>query len=186
MSSFHPDTRGRWWSLFLGSLVQSCCGEGGTVQTNIAGICGECSQCLGHTGFTPAHGVCAFPVYTVQALGCSVWNCLRWALGCMHFPGLSHSGSGSRALSKAQTWLGLCFLPFPGHQRSSGDQVLGKHCRPQVGAVTYRLSCLCHSVFKMYSQHTFSGLPCVSSVELISGCNPPGGCQPSRIPRSLG
>ena len=149
-------------------------------------MCGECWQCLSHTGFAPADGMCAFPVYTVQALGCSVWNCLRWALGCMHFPGLSHSGSGSRALSKAQTWLGLCFLPFPGHQRSSGDQVLGKHCRPQVGAVTYRLSCLCHSVFKMYSQHTFSGLPCVSSVELISGCNPPGGCQPSRIPRSLG
>ena len=30
-------------------------------------MCWECSQCLGHTGFTPAHGVCAFPVYTAQA-----------------------------------------------------------------------------------------------------------------------
>ena len=36
---------------FLGSLVQSCCGEGGTLQTNITGVCGECSQCLGHTPF---------------------------------------------------------------------------------------------------------------------------------------
>ena len=26
-----------------------------------------------------AHSVCVFPVYTVQALGCSVGNCLRWA-----------------------------------------------------------------------------------------------------------
>ena len=34
--------------------------------------------------------------------------------------------------------------------------------------------------------HTFSGVPCVSSGELISGCNPPGRCQQSRIPRSLG
>ena len=25
---------------------------------------GMCSQGLGHTGFAPAHGVCAFPVYT--------------------------------------------------------------------------------------------------------------------------
>ena len=56
---------------YLGSLVQSCCGEGGTLQTNISVVCGECSQCLGHTGFAPAHGVCAFPVYAAQAPGCS-------------------------------------------------------------------------------------------------------------------
>ena len=55
----------------LGSLVQLCCGEGGTLQTNITGMCGECSQCLGLTGFAPAHGKCAFPVYTAQASGCS-------------------------------------------------------------------------------------------------------------------
>ena len=57
--------------IYLGSLVQLCCGEGGTLQTNITGICGECLQCLGHTGFAPAHGVCAFLVYTAQAPGCS-------------------------------------------------------------------------------------------------------------------
>ena len=56
---------------YLGSLVQSCCGEGGTLQTNITGMCGECSQCLGHTGFAPAHGVCGFPVYTAQVPDCS-------------------------------------------------------------------------------------------------------------------
>ena len=55
---------------YLGSFVQLCCGEGGTLQTNVTGVCGECSQCLGHTGFAPAHGVCAFPVYTAQAPGC--------------------------------------------------------------------------------------------------------------------
>ena len=31
-----------------------------------------------------------------------------------------------------------------------------------------------------------SGVPCVSSGDLISGCDPPGRCQPSRIPRTLG
>ena len=60
--------------LSLGLLVQSCCGEGGTLQTNITGMCGERLQCLSHTGFAPAHGVCAFSVYTAQALGCSVGN----------------------------------------------------------------------------------------------------------------
>ena len=37
--------------------------EGGTLQTTITGVCGECSQCLSHTGFAPTHHVCAFPVY---------------------------------------------------------------------------------------------------------------------------
>ena len=75
---------------FLGSLVQSCCGEGGTLQTNITGVCGECSQCLGHTGFAPIHDVCAFPVYTAQALGCSGDLSLGPPL-----PTCTHYGSGS-------------------------------------------------------------------------------------------
>ena len=54
MSDFHPDTRGVVVdSFFLGSLVQSCCGEGGMLQTNNTGVC---SQCLSHTGPAPAHG----------------------------------------------------------------------------------------------------------------------------------
>ena len=71
---------------YLGSLVQLCCGEGGTVQTNITGMCGECSQCLGHTGFVPAHGVCAFPVSGSSFL-------------CR---GLSKLGPGLRALPRSK------------------------------------------------------------------------------------
>ena len=56
---------------YLGSLIQSCCGEGGTLHTNITGVCEDCSQCLGHNGFSPTHSVCAFPDYTTHALGCS-------------------------------------------------------------------------------------------------------------------
>ena len=32
------------------SSVQSCCGEGGALQTDVA-VCGEHSPCSGHTGF---------------------------------------------------------------------------------------------------------------------------------------
>ena len=53
------------------SSVQSCCGEGGALQTDIA-VCGEHSPCSGHTGFAPHRGVCAFPVYTAHAPGCSI------------------------------------------------------------------------------------------------------------------
>ena len=56
---------------YLGSLVQLYCEEGGTLQTNITGICGECSQCLGHNGFASIHGMCAFSIYTAQVPGCS-------------------------------------------------------------------------------------------------------------------
>ena len=38
---------------YLGALVQLCCGEGGTLQANLTGVCGERAQCLGHTGFAP-------------------------------------------------------------------------------------------------------------------------------------
>ena len=53
---------------FLGSLVQSCCGQGGALQTNNTGMC---SQCLSHTGSAPAQGACVLPAHTAQALGCS-------------------------------------------------------------------------------------------------------------------
>ena len=56
---------------FLGSLVQSCCGEGGTLQTNNTGVC---SQCLSHTGSAPTHCACSLPAHTAQALGCSARN----------------------------------------------------------------------------------------------------------------
>ena len=44
----------------LGPLVQSCCGEGGPLQTNVTGLCGEHSQCSGHTGFAPL-AACVLP-----------------------------------------------------------------------------------------------------------------------------
>ena len=123
---------------FLGSLVQLCCGEGGTLQTNITGVCGECFQCLGHTGFAPAHGVCAFPVYTAQGLGCSGWNCLRLALGCMHFPGLSRSSSGTRELHKGTDSVGPEFFALPRSQQLRQPGAWRAHS-PQVDSVSYHL-----------------------------------------------
>ena len=108
---------------FLGSLVQSCCGEGGTLQANNTGMC---SQCLSHTGPALAHGVCALPAHTAQALSCSTGNHPRLALGCMHFPGLSCSGSGTQVVLRGTDSDGLLFVPFPGPS-SSGDEVFGEH-----------------------------------------------------------
>ena len=56
----------------------------------------------------------------------------------------------------------------------------------QVGGAFYHLPHPSRSVFWVYNGCAFSGVPCVSSGKLISGCDPPGGCQPFRIPISLG
>ena len=99
--------------IYLSSLFQSCFGEGGTLQTNITGVFGEWSQWFSRTGVAPDHGVCAFVVYTPQALGCSAGNYVRRGLGCMHFPSLSLSGSGSQVLDKGPDLVGPAFCARP-------------------------------------------------------------------------
>ena len=74
---------------FLGSLIQSCYGEGGTRQTNITGICGKCSQCLGHTGFALSSRHMSFP-----SLHCSGSSLLFWEL--------YEVGPGLRALPRSE------------------------------------------------------------------------------------
>ena len=110
MSDFCPDTSGQWWTLFLGSLVQLCCGEGEMLQTNTTGVC---SQCLSRTGPAPAHGACALPAHTAQALRCSTRNRLRPALSCMHLPGLSRSGSGTQEVLRGADLVGPAFCALP-------------------------------------------------------------------------
>ena len=112
-------------------------------------------------------------------------NCLKQALGCIHIPGLSHSGSGSLVLHKSTDSSGPEFVPFPGPS-SSGYQVLGEHTLPRWVVPSYHLPGSSHSISWVCSRSTISGLPCVSPGELISGCGPPGGCQLSRIPGRLG
>ena len=148
--------------IYLGSLFQLCCGKGGTLQTNITGMCGECSQCLGHTGFAPTHGVCAFPVYTAQAPGCSAGE-------------LSEAGPGLCALPRSKPlrfkFLGtpqhtdlvgpaLCALPRHEQLRRPGDW---RGHTPQVGGVSYHLPCPSCLLFWVYNGHAFSGVLCVSS-----------------------
>ena len=66
-------------------------------------VWGECSQCLGNTGFVPAQGVYAFPVYTAQAPGCSAGE-------------LSKVGPGLRALPRSRL-LRFRFLGTPQRHR---------------------------------------------------------------------
>ena len=100
VSDFHPDTRGAVVDTFF---CGGCC-----KQITLACAC-SVSAMLGLPLPTE---------HTVQALCCSARNRLRLALGCMHLPGLSHSGSALREPSEAQIRLGLHFVPFPGPSSS--------------------------------------------------------------------
>ena len=152
----------------MGSLVQLCCGEGGTLQTNITSMCRECSQCTDHTRFAPAHSCMCFP-----CLHCSGSKVLCRALSKVG-PGfcvLSCSGSGSRVLHKGTDSVGCAFCALPRFEQLR-----------QPGA--WRVRCPRWAV-------RLSHLPgprrlCVSSGELISDCDTPGRCQSSRIPGRLG
>ena len=149
MSDFRPDTKGPVVDTFLGSFVQSHCGEGGTLQRNNTGVC---SQCLIHTGPAPTHGTCSLPAHSAQALGCSAGNHPRPALGCMRLPGLSCSGSGTPVVLRGADSVGPAFL-CPSHVRAA--QVM--RCLVSVVAVTYHLPRPCRSVFWVYNRRTFSG-----------------------------
>ena len=170
---------------YLGSLVQLCCGEGGTLQTNITGMCGECSQCLGYTGFAPACGVCAFTVYTAQAPGCSAGELSKVGPGLHAHPRskplrFRFSGTPQRPYSGGPVF---CTLSSTKQLR---HQVLSERTLPRRGGASHHLprpSCL---VSWVCSGSTVSGVLCVSSGVLISSCNPPGGCQLSRVPGRLG
>ena len=161
---------------YLGLLVQLCCGEGGTLQTSITGMCGECMQCMDHTGFAPAHGACAFLVYTAQAPGCSEGE-------------LSKVAPVLHALPRSKL-LRLRFSDISQRHRLGWACIL---CPSQVqGAQVTRClaSALSQCVVHLITSQLLGFLValqercfrCVSSGGLISGCDPPGRCQPSRIP----
>ena len=111
-SNFCPDTRGRWWSLFQAHLFSPALGrEQHCKQISLAcvGSAQSVSAALGLLLLT----ACVLSFYTSQALCCSAGNYPRWALGFIHFPGLSFSGADSRVLLKGSDLIGPAFDALP-------------------------------------------------------------------------
>ena len=135
---------------FLGSLVQSCCGEGGTLQTNNTGVC---LQCLGRTGFAPRSQRVCFPCL----------HCLGSRLLCRE---LSEAGPGWYALPTPKP-LRFRYTSSPQRHRLSWACVLCPfqvraaqvmRCLANMVAATYHLlPHPCRLVFWAYNWHIFSG-----------------------------
>ena len=137
----------------LASSVQSCCGEGGALQTDIA-LCGEHSPCSGHTGLAPYRGVCAFPVCTAQAPGCSIWRGPCVECGCSF-----------QVLHKSADSVAPAFCAFPG-LRGPGSQRLGRPL-PGCGAPFPSAAPVCSAGWVPAA--------CFCSEELASSRDLPGG-----------
>ena len=159
MPNFHPDTGRRRWSLVQVRLFSPAAGR--------EGRCRQRSLCVGSTRRVPAtlslprSQVCALPVYTAQAPGCSTGSgpCL------VRFP---FSGPPQKC---RLGWACVLCLPRQAAQAA----------RSLTGSLS-RVRCQQH---QPHFRLRWSGAPCVCSGELASSRDPPGGCQPSRISGSL-
>ena len=95
---------------------------------------------------------------------------MEQALSCVQF-----QFSGTPQKHRLGCACVLC-LPLPS---SSGSQELDERALPGCGAPSPL-----HGPSFSYRAH-WSGVTCVCSGELVSSCDPPGRCQPSRISESL-
>ena len=146
---------------YLGSLVQSCRGEGGTLQTNITGVCGGSACSFVATVDLPLITVYVLSQSTPLRLQVAVQgNCLKRALGCMHFPGLSRSGSGFQVLHKGVDLVGpsFCALPWSEQLRLLGAWQVHS---PRWAMHLSHLPGPSHSVLQVRHESTVSGVLCL-------------------------
>ena len=119
LSDFHPDTGGEGAKgvTYLGSLVHLCCGEGGRLQANITRVWGVLAGSGPHWVYSSSWQ-CALSRSTLLGLQVALkGNCPKHTLCCMHFPGLSCSGSGSRVLHKGTDSAGRAFCALPSSEQ---------------------------------------------------------------------
>ena len=132
----------------------------------------------------PTLSVCVLSQSTLPRLQTVLQqNCLKWALGWVHFPVLSHSGSGSQVPHKGTDSVGPAFCALPRSKQLRRPGAWRAHS--QFGGASYHLPSPRHLVSWVHHKSTVSGMPCVSFGGLISDCHHPGGCQLSRIPGRL-
>ena len=129
------------------------------------------------------HSICAFPIYTAQTPGCSAGE-LSKAGPVFHALPLSKLLS-FRFLGKGTDSVGHAFGALPRSEQLRQQGAWRVHCPRWPVHLNHLPSPSCF-VSQVSSESAFSSALCVSSGELISGCDPPGRCQSSKIPRRLG
>ena len=126
--------------------------------------------------------VCAFPVYTAQAPGCSARELSKAGPELCALP--RSRVLGFRFLGTPQRLCWACILCLSQVRGAQATRCLAS-ALSQVRGASYHLPGPSHSVSCVRSQSAASGVLCVSSGEQILGCSSPGRCQPARIPGRL-
>ena len=134
----------------------------------------------------PSSQDCVFSGSTLLRLQVALQGyCPKQALHFLHFPCVSCSGSVSQVLCKGTDSVGCAFFALPWSEQLRWPGAWQVYCPRWTGCLNH-LPGHDHLVSWVYCESTVSSVPCVSSEELISGCNPPGRCQPSRMPWRCG
>ena len=109
VSNCHPDTRGQRWSLIQAHLFNCAVGrEEHCKQISLVCVGSACS--VWATLGLPALPACMLSLSILLRIQVALQgNCLKQTLGCVYFPGLSHSSSGSRVLNKGTDLVGHAF-----------------------------------------------------------------------------
>ena len=125
LSNFPLDTKGRRWSLIQAHLFSHAVRREKHCK-QISLVCVGSTHSVWATLGLPPLTECVLSWSSLLRLQVALQrNCLKRAMGSVHFPGLSCSCSGSRVLHKGADSVGPSFVPFPGPS-ISGDQVLGE------------------------------------------------------------
>ena len=113
VSNFHPDTRGRRWSLIQAHLFSFSMGREENCK-QIPLMCVVCVCSVWATLSLPPLMACVLSQFILLRLQVALQgNCPKWALGFVYFPSLSHSGSGSQVLHKGTDLVGPAFCALP-------------------------------------------------------------------------
>ena len=160
-------TSGQRWSLVQIRLFSCAAGREGRC-TQMSLVCVGSTRRVPVTLGLPRSRVCAFPVYTAQAPGCSIWS--GPCVAC---------GSSFWVLHRSADSVGPAFCAFPAPAAQAARSLTGAL---SPGAVRLIPSAGPASVSVRASRvHA----PCVCSGELASSRDPSSGCQPSRISGSV-
>ena len=125
--------------------------EGHRKQISLAYVGSACSVSA-TLGLLPLM-VCVFSQSTLFRLQVALQgNCLKRALGCVHFPGLSSSGSGSWVLHKGTDSVGPAFCALPRSEQ------LCECTLPRWASESYHLPGPSRSVSWMRSGSAISGV----------------------------
>ena len=109
VSNFCPDSRWRRRSFIQAHLLNCAAGmEEHSKQISLVGVGSACSVWVS-LGLPPLTA-CVLSLSILLRLQVALLgNFLGWALGCVHFPDLCHSGSGSRVRPKSTDSVGPAF-----------------------------------------------------------------------------